>query len=126
MMAMIGISVCGLIFILSVKNTRPEMGLLLSIAVGLAVIFMGIPYVKEVLFGMEKIAQKVSFGGGLLEPLFKTVGICFLSQIASELCRDAGERALGMKVELVGKAMICAITVPMMSSLLDMIISIVP
>lgn len=126
MMELLGLSLCALVLIVSLKNTRPELALLLSLAAGLFILQMGVPYIREVLGGMENLSSKVSFGNGFLSPLFKTVGICFLCQMAAELCRDAGEKALGMKVELVGKAMICAITVPMMSSLFDMIVSIVP
>jgi len=42
------------------------------------------------------------------------------------VCRDAGEGAIASKVELAGKVIIVVMAVPIITSLLDLIISILP
>ena len=48
-----------------------------------------------------------------IEILFKTLGICFLTQFASDVCKDAGETALSSKIETAGKVIILIISLPL-------------
>ena len=38
--------------------------------------------------------------------LFKALGICLLTQLTADACRDAGETALAAKAELTGKLLL--------------------
>ena len=121
-----GVAICALVLILSIKSTRPELALLLSLATGVVVVGMAVPYFVQIRSEMEWMGARVSGNGSFFQPLMKVLGICFICQIAAELCRDAGETALGSKVELFGKVVICAMTVPVMHALLDTVISLMP
>ena len=45
--------------------------------------------------------------------LLKTLGVCFLTQLSADSCRDAGEGALAAKVELAGKLFIVILALPL-------------
>ena len=126
MMEVAGVAICALVLILSLKSTRPELALLLSLGTGVVIFGMAFPYLVEMRTEMESMGAKVSGSGMTFASLMKVLGICFICQIAAELCRDAGETALGSKVELFGKVVICAMTVPVMRALLDTVVSLIP
>lgn len=53
------------------------------------------------------------------EILFKSIGICFISQFSADICKDAGESALSGKVELAGKIMILICALPLIEEVLN-------
>lgn len=120
------IAVCGLVlavtlFMLLIRQFRPEyappLSLCLTIFVSLAAIAALIPlmnYLREI--------ELDSFGE-YLPYLFKSMGISFLSATASDLCRDCGENAVAAKLELLGKCEIAVLSLPLLKELLSLAVS---
>lgn len=52
----------------------------------------------------------------------KLSGIAYVTKFAGDICRDSGESAIGAKVELAGKVMVFALTVPVISDFLNLVI----
>jgi stage III sporulation protein AD len=48
-----------------------------------------------------------------MQIVLKALGICLLTQLASDACRDAGEQGLANKVDLVGKATLLTMAIPL-------------
>ena len=53
--------------------------------------------------------------------LIKIIGITYLAEFSSDLCKDAGACALASQVELFGKLSILVLCMPIMTSLLETI-----
>lgn len=51
--------------------------------------------------------------------LLKSLGICFICQFSSDICKDAGQNALSSKVELAGKIMILILALPLIDEVLS-------
>lgn len=51
--------------------------------------------------------------------LIKIIGITWLSEFSSELCRDAGAGALASQVELFGKLSVLMLCIPVLTALLE-------
>ncbi len=45
--------------------------------------------------------------------VFKSVGICYITQLACDCCRDSGENALASQLELAGKAALLLTAMPL-------------
>ena len=58
--------------------------------------------------------------------LLKITGIAFLTEFAVSICNDSGETAIANKIDLGGKIIIIAISIPIISALLELIIKILP
>ena len=50
----------------------------------------------------------------------KCLGVCILTELASNTCRDAGEQAIGAKVELAGKVTLVLVSLPLFQRLLEL------
>lgn len=61
-----------------------------------------------------------------LQLLIKITGIAILTEFAVSVCKDSGETAIANKVDFGGKIMIIAMSIPIISSLLETIIQILP
>ena len=58
--------------------------------------------------------------------LIKITGIAYLSEFATNICKDSGETAIASKVELAGRVIIIAMSVPILGALIDTITNILP
>lgn len=58
--------------------------------------------------------------------MIKIVGIAYIAEFGSEICKDAGQSAIATKIELAGKVIIAALAFPIIASLLDLIVRIMP
>ena len=72
----------------------------------------GIEYIKT-------LFQDTGFGE-YSEIMLKCIGIGFAVQTAADICKECGENAIASKVELVGKAEILLIAVPLIKYILEL------
>lgn len=74
-----------------------------------------------------KILQiKAGTGTVFLGILLKITGIAVLTEFAVSICKDSGETAIASKIDLGGKIIIISISIPIITALLELIISILP
>ena len=58
--------------------------------------------------------------------LIKITGIAILTEFASSVCKDSGETAIASKVDMGGKIIIIAMSIPIIASLLETILKVLP
>ena len=58
--------------------------------------------------------------------LIKITGIAFLSEFAVSICKDSGESAIATMIEIGTKIIIISMSIPIISSLLEIILSVLP
>ena len=111
--------VTAAVLILFVKQYRPEFAMLLSAAVGAAVLLV---LLNNILPLVEGIRQRLSDAGlaSGFAVLFKVIGICYLTEFSADMCRDFGQSSLAGKVELAGKIAVAAAALPLVNRLFDL------
>ncbi|MCD8219931.1 MAG: stage III sporulation AC/AD family protein, partial [Ruminococcus sp.] len=57
--------------------------------------------------------------GSYLAILWKALGVCYLTGIAGDLCRDCGETALAQMAELWGRLSLVLLSLPLLEALLE-------
>ncbi|MBO5478908.1 MAG: stage III sporulation protein AD [Clostridia bacterium] len=122
----IGIAFLAVIIILILKQYRPEFAMYVSILAGAIIILMSLGKLDGIINLLNTIATKTSANGQFLGILLKITGIAFLTEFAVSVCKDSGETAIASKVDLGGKIIIIAISIPIISSLLETVIKILP
>lgn len=112
-----GAALCALVGILVLRGQRSEFAGLVSLAA--SVILLGaatlaflpvIDFISDAVSGTEFSKY--------LSTLMKALGITLSVQLCSEVCKDAGEASLASKLELVGKAEILVLCLPLMRELI--------
>ena len=63
--------------------------------------------------------DKVGIPSEYAQILFKCLGICLITQFASDSCKDAGESSLGTKIDTAGKIALVVISLPLMEKLVE-------
>ncbi|OPZ93627.1 MAG: Stage III sporulation protein AC/AD protein family protein [Firmicutes bacterium ADurb.Bin419] len=122
----IGLAIVATVIIAVLKVQRPEMAIQISIATGIIVVAMVLGKITAVIELLNSYAAKVNIDTIYLSTLLKIVGIAYIAEFGAEVCKDAGEGAIASKVELAGKIIIIVMAVPIITSLMDLVISIMP
>ena len=116
-----GVGIIGAILSLVLKQYRPEFALPVSVLTGVFIFLAVLSGISPVVRLIEGIAER--FGTELiyLGVLMKALAICYITQIAADSCKDAGEAAIAGKVEIAGKIAILIISVPMFEELIGVV-----
>lgn len=118
----IGIGLIALMAIIILKQYKPEFVLYISIIAGIIIIFLIIDKLQGIIDLLKSISSKSGINSQFLVLLLKITGIAFLAEFAINLCKDSGEGAIASKIELGSKIVIVSASIPIISSLLDVIL----
>ena len=85
-----------------IRQGSPVMGLLLTLAAAVTVLWTLTRSAGELFTMFHQLGERSGLSPTLLLPLYKTVGIALIVRTGGDLCRDAGESALGAVLEAAG------------------------
>ena len=122
----IGIALIALIIIIMLKQYRPEYAIFISILTGVLILFLVMDRLTGIINLIESIQSKFSINTQFIALLIKITGIAFLSEFAVSICKDSGEAAIASKIELGSKIIIISMSIPIISSLMEIILKILP
>ena len=122
----IGIALIALIIIILLKQYRPEFAIYISLLTGVLILVLVMDQLAGVISLLQSLANKTSVNMTFLSLLIKITGIAFLSEFAVSICRDSGEGAIASKIEIGSKIVIISMSIPIISSLLEIILKILP
>lgn len=122
----IGIALVALIIIILLKQYKPEFASYISLLTGVLILVLVMDELTGIMSLIQTIADKASINQQFLTILIKITGIAFLSEFAVSICKDSGEGAIASKIELGSKIIIISMSIPILSSLLEIILKVLP
>ena len=121
LIGLIAIALLATTLSVMIKKYNPEYSIFISIIAGIFILCM---ILSELTPSIQKINGLISASGISSEYakiLFKTLGVCFLVQFASDSCNDAGESSLASKIELAGKVLIITMALPLFEQVIKIV-----
>ena len=82
--------------------------------------------ISEIITLIQDISSKTSINSSFLKILIKITGIAILTEFAVSICKDSGESAIASKVDIGGKIIIITMSIPIIKSLLETVLKILP
>ena len=122
----IGVGLTAAIIIIIIKQYKPEFAIYVSLIAGTIILFMVIDKLNGVINIIQALANKTGVGSSFLGILLKITGISILTEFSVSICKDSGETAIASKIDLGGKIIIISISIPIITALLELIITILP
>ncbi len=122
----IGIALIALIIIIILKQYRPEFAIYISLLTGVLILILVMDKLTGIVNLLQSISTKASINSTFLTLLIKITGIAILSEFAVSICKDSGEGAIASKIEIGSKIIIISMSIPIISSLLEVILKILP
>ena len=122
----IGIGLLALIIIVILKQYKPEFAIYVSMVAGVLILVLSIQKLTGIINLLQSLANKTYINKRFLSILLKITGIAFITEFAVSICSDAGEKAIASKIEIGSKVIIIAMSIPIITSLLELVIEILP
>ena len=122
----IGIGLLALIIIVILKQYKPEFAIYVSMVAGVLILVLSIQKLTGIINLLQSLANKTYINQSFLSILLKITGIAFITEFAVSICSDAGEKAIASKIEIGSKVIIIAMSIPIITSLLELVIEILP
>ena len=113
------LGIAAVVLAVQIKALRPEYSVYRILAVGLTITFLGVSRLEVILETVQTIGEYIEMKHVYLGTLLKMVGITYIAEFASGICKDAGYSALGTQVEMFGKLSILVISAPVLLALLE-------
>lgn len=122
----VGIGIVATFFAVILKNVRQDFSLYISLITGILIFTMILGELSYVVQTLNTLARRVNIEFDYFTTLLKIIGMAYLVEFGAQISRDAGENSIAMKIELGGKVIIMVLAIPILLSLMELIIKILP
>lgn len=122
----VAIGLVAAILSVLIKSQKPEIGIYISLVAGVIIFLFVATKLQSVIEILNQLAYKVNIDSIYLSTILKIVGIAYIAEFGAQVCKDAGEGVMASKIEFAGKILIMVMAVPILVSLMDLIINMVP
>ncbi len=115
------IGIIGAILSVTIKQTRPELSIMTSLATGVLLLLYTSNSLGNIINQFGEIVSKSGINEEYFKIAIKSCAIAYVTEFASALCKDAGENAIAVKTEFAGKITILILSLPIILSFLSSI-----
>lgn len=115
------LGLAGTLLGMMLKGQKKEYELFISMGACLCIFYFVVTKLEIVLSVVNKMQDYVKIDTGYVGLLLKMIGITYISEFSSNLCKDAGYQAIAGQIEMFGKLSILAISMPVLLVLLETI-----
>ena len=121
-MLKIGIlGVAGVLLAIQFKSGKTEYGIYISVALSLVIfnsVFGQLKYLTEMI---REIENYIEIDHSYITTLLKMLGITYIADFSSAICKDAGYQAIASQIEIFGKLTVMVLSMPVLYALLNTI-----
>lgn len=121
----VGLGLVAGAILLVVRQHRPELALLLSLAAGAVIFIAMVSRVMAVVEALQTLGARAGVDGTYMGTVLKIIGIAYLADFGGQVLTDAGERAVATKVEMAGKVLILLLAIPVLMAILDALLGMI-
>lgn len=109
----------GVLLAIKLKGLGSSLGVYLSVALSLFVLFYILNRMTYVVDFLENVMDGIGIERGYLEILLKLIGISYISEFTSNICKEAGFISVAGQVEIAGKLTMMVISMPVLFAIVE-------
>jgi len=103
------------------KQIKPEFSVLISVAGSVVMLAYVLGFFTDVVVFYNQIISKAGIDQELFTILLKAIGVGYLVEFASGICRDSGNNSIADKVVFAGKISILILAIPIIKTLFNVV-----
>lgn len=115
------IGVAGTLLAVQFKGGKSEYGIYISVALSLAIFASIIGRLTVIVDAMRTIAGYINMDTAYIGTLIKMLGITYVAEFSSGICKDAGYQTIALQIEIFGKLAVLVLSMPVLMALLNTI-----
>ena len=113
--------IAGVLLAIQFRGDKPEYATYIGLAVGILIFFFSIRQVESVTEQFSRIKGYLNGADGYLSILLKVIGITYICEFSSDICRDAGYQAVAGQIEVLGKLTVMFAGLPILFAVIEQI-----
>ena len=115
------IGVVGALLAVQFKSGKAEYGIYMSAAVSLLLFTCMIGRLEIFVDAVEQTSGYISIDTGYIATMLKMIGVTYIAEFCSAICKDSGYQTIAVQIEIFGKLTILMLGMPVLLSLLETI-----
>ncbi|HIZ75683.1 MAG TPA: stage III sporulation protein AD [Candidatus Mediterraneibacter stercoravium] len=115
------IGVIGTVLAVQFKGGKTEYGIFMSVAVSIFLFACIVDRLEIFVSTVEQIGSYIDMDAGYLSVMLKMIGVTYIAEFSSGICRDAGYQTIAVQIEIFSKLTILALGMPVLLALLETI-----
>ncbi len=122
----VGLGFVVILLTLIIRQHKPEIAVQLGLMLAVFIFLMVLSKIQVIINVFQDLAAKANISQMYLNTILKIIGIAYITEFGSQVCRDAGESAVAGKIEFAGKILIMVMAIPIIALVLDTITRLIP
>lgn len=115
-------TVCAIVL----KQVKPELSVFVGISGALIILFLVLDGAGDLFSNYKTMLDKTGISTSVFTCVLKIIGIGYLVEFCSGICAEAGVKLVAEKILFAGKILILIMCMPVLNSLLEIILELVP
>lgn len=124
-MEIVQIAAIGLVagvLVVMIRQKQPELAMQVSIVAGLIIFIYVLDYLVTAVDYIRDVVANYDIPYDSIAIVLKIIGIAYICEFAVQILKDTGESSLSSKVELAGRVLIIVLSLPVITSFMNMVI----
>lgn len=103
------------------KSFKSEYSVLISLAACSLIMFYVVTKLLQIFEVFQYLQTVLPMEKEYLSVLIKMIGITYVAEFASNVCKDGGYQTIASQIEIFGKISVLAVSMPIFSALLKLV-----
>lgn len=103
------------------RRYSSEYSMFIAITVSVIIFTAVLTAITPVINFIKELTQISGVNGEYITVLLKALAVCYITQFASDCCRDSGETAIASKIDFAGRIALLLISIPLFEAILGIV-----
>ena len=119
------LGILTILIAMAMRQGKAEFSTFVSFTGSILIAWIAVQLLDGITGSIGRLEKLLSVDMEYIALLMKMIGVTYLSEFASAICRDAGYSAVAGQIELVGKLTILTIGMPIVFALFELMVAMI-
>ena len=115
------LGIAGVLIAIPLKREKSEYSMFIAITVCICIFFYLLTKVETILKFAMRIESVIPVDSKYVGMLVKMIGITYVAEFATNICKDAGYSAIASQIEIFAKLSILVVSVPVLGAFIEIV-----
>ena len=115
------LGILGVLLAVQFRANKPEYGMYIGFAISILIFYYGLQQAQAVLQQLDLVKGFLGDSQKYLSVLLRVIGITYICEFSSGICKDAGYGAVAEQIEILGKLSVMFAGIPILFAVIEQI-----
>jgi len=120
------IGIIATLLYIVLKDMHPSFAFFILLITSILILVVVIKQIIIIIKLLQSLGNKAQVNSFYVETILKIIGIAYITELGSNITKDAGLSSVSSKIELAGKIFILLLAIPIISAVVEVILNFIP